>query len=332
MPSHLISNAQPASSTGSVPVTAFIGRSCSSFTDYNTRMADSLAGQAGLVTGGGSGIGLACARHLVRDGASVTLMGRSEDRLRRGRGRARERRRRGSEGALVRRRRIVRGRHRSRSRVGSDGDGRAAARGRVGGHRNHGTGRRDARCPSGSACSTSTSRARSSRSSTPRPCSHAPAEGRSSPSRRSPVRSRIRTWRRTRCRRRASRRSCATRPTSSGRAGVRVNAVRPGLVPTELADPLVADEQVQADYLAQMPLHRLGTVDDIAAGVRYLLGPESSWVTGQILGDRRRPHAAPWTRHRALGEGGVRRRGRGRHRRSRLRLVSRSASRPRSAR
>src|SRR6476646_10593497 len=82
MPSHLISNAQPSSSAGSVAVTAFIGLSSSSFTDYNTRMADSLAGQAGLVTGGGSGIGLACARHLVRDGASVTILGRSEDRLR----------------------------------------------------------------------------------------------------------------------------------------------------------------------------------------------------------------------------------------------------------
>ena len=87
-----------------------------------------------------------------------------------------------------------------------------------------------------------------------------------------------------------------------GRAGVRVNAVRPGLVPTELADPLVSDEQVQADYLAQMPLHRLGTVDDIAAGVRYLLGPESSWVTGQILAIdgghtlRRGPDIEHWAR------------------------------------
>ena len=34
-----------------------------------------------LVTGGGSGIGLACAESLYRDGANVTLMGRSEQRL-----------------------------------------------------------------------------------------------------------------------------------------------------------------------------------------------------------------------------------------------------------
>ena len=34
-----------------------------------------------LVTGGGSGIGLACAKSFYRDGANVTLMGRSEQRL-----------------------------------------------------------------------------------------------------------------------------------------------------------------------------------------------------------------------------------------------------------
>ena len=39
------------------------------------------AEQSALVTGGGSGIGLACARHLVRDGAAVVLAGRNVERL-----------------------------------------------------------------------------------------------------------------------------------------------------------------------------------------------------------------------------------------------------------
>src|SRR5918994_7879390 len=43
-----------------------------------------LAGTSALVTGGGSGIGLACAQRLAADGASVTICGRSEDRLRAG--------------------------------------------------------------------------------------------------------------------------------------------------------------------------------------------------------------------------------------------------------
>jgi NAD(P)-dependent dehydrogenase (short-subunit alcohol dehydrogenase family) len=68
-----------------------------------------------------------------------------------------------------------------------------------------------------------------------------------------------------------------------GPLGVRANAVRPGLVPTELAAPLAGDQAVVDDYLGQMPLGRLGTVDDVAAAVRYLAGPESSWVTGQIF-------------------------------------------------
>lgn len=68
-----------------------------------------------------------------------------------------------------------------------------------------------------------------------------------------------------------------------GASGVRVNSVRPGLVPTDMTDLIMGNEGIVGDYLAQMPLNRLGTPEDIAASVRYLCGPESSWVTGQII-------------------------------------------------
>src|SRR5262249_13905227 len=68
-----------------------------------------------------------------------------------------------------------------------------------------------------------------------------------------------------------------------GGLGVRVNAVRPGLVPTDLATPLTADQAVLDDSLAPMPPARLGTTEDIAAAVRWLAGPESAWVTGQCI-------------------------------------------------
>ncbi|MCW2914667.1 MAG: dehydrogenase, short-chain alcohol dehydrogenase like [Actinomycetia bacterium] len=42
---------------------------------------NSLSGTAALVTGGGSGIGLGCARRLAADGAAVTICGRTESRL-----------------------------------------------------------------------------------------------------------------------------------------------------------------------------------------------------------------------------------------------------------
>ncbi len=68
-----------------------------------------------------------------------------------------------------------------------------------------------------------------------------------------------------------------------GRFGVRVNGVRPGLVPTEASDPLSSHDATREDYLAQMPLGRVGAVDDIAAAVTFLAGPTATWVTGQIL-------------------------------------------------
>jgi NAD(P)-dependent dehydrogenase (short-subunit alcohol dehydrogenase family) len=69
-----------------------------------------------------------------------------------------------------------------------------------------------------------------------------------------------------------------------GGSGIRVNAVQPGLVDTELVGFITEGGELLDDYLAQMPISRVGTVDDIAAAVRYLAGPESSWVTGQMIG------------------------------------------------
>ena len=69
-----------------------------------------------------------------------------------------------------------------------------------------------------------------------------------------------------------------------GRFDVRVNAVRPGLVPTDASDPLDRDPTTRTDYLAQMPLGRTGTVEDIAAAVSFLAGNESTWITGQVFG------------------------------------------------
>jgi len=66
---------------------------------------------------------------------------------------------------------------------------------------------------------------------------------------------------------------------------IRVNAVRPGLVETDTTrGGLFANKAVIEQFLDEKPLRRTGVPDDIAAGVRYLLGPESSWVTGQSIG------------------------------------------------
>lgn len=68
-----------------------------------------------------------------------------------------------------------------------------------------------------------------------------------------------------------------------GAAGVRVNAVRPGLTATDSTARMVSNPDLAGRFLEQVPLGRIGEPDDIAAAIRYLAGPESSWVTGQIL-------------------------------------------------
>ena len=68
-----------------------------------------------------------------------------------------------------------------------------------------------------------------------------------------------------------------------GAWSIRVNAVRPGLVPSDASAPLAAHAPTRDDYLAQMPLGRVGTTDDIAQAVLFFAGPDSTWVTGQCL-------------------------------------------------
>jgi NAD(P)-dependent dehydrogenase (short-subunit alcohol dehydrogenase family) len=68
-----------------------------------------------------------------------------------------------------------------------------------------------------------------------------------------------------------------------GAHGIRVNSVQPGIVDDELMTFITAGGPLLDDYLEGMPLGRVGTVEDIAEAVRFLAGPESSWITGANL-------------------------------------------------
>ena len=66
-----------------------------------------------------------------------------------------------------------------------------------------------------------------------------------------------------------------------GSAGIRVNAVRPGLTRNKRVSYLFTDPAIHNKFLDEFPLRRAGEPVDIGQAVRYLAGPESSWVTGQ---------------------------------------------------
>ena len=68
-----------------------------------------------------------------------------------------------------------------------------------------------------------------------------------------------------------------------GERGIRVNAVRPGLTETATTTDMVQTPAIADRFLAEQPIARIGQAEDIAEAVRYLAGPESSWVTGQGL-------------------------------------------------
>ena len=68
-----------------------------------------------------------------------------------------------------------------------------------------------------------------------------------------------------------------------GPKGVTVNAIAPGLVDTPMLRASGLSETVRAGTIAQMPIRRLGTPEDIAAACLFLVSDQASWFTGQVL-------------------------------------------------
>jgi 3-oxoacyl-[acyl-carrier protein] reductase len=69
-----------------------------------------------------------------------------------------------------------------------------------------------------------------------------------------------------------------------GPRGIRINAIRPGMVETEGTHAAgIEDSDMQKETRAKTPLGRTGQPDDIAGAAVFLASADSSWITGETL-------------------------------------------------
>ncbi len=65
--------------------------------------------------------------------------------------------------------------------------------------------------------------------------------------------------------------------------GLRVNAVAPGLIDAGMSEPIYEDDDVRALRQGKVPMNRLGSAEEVAAAVMFLVGDNASYITGQTI-------------------------------------------------
>ena len=62
---------------------------------------------------------------------------------------------------------------------------------------------------------------------------------------------------------------------------IRVNAIAPGFIETSMTD--ILKEEIKEEISKNIPLKRMGTAEDVANAVKFLVSEESSYITGQVI-------------------------------------------------
>ena len=68
-----------------------------------------------------------------------------------------------------------------------------------------------------------------------------------------------------------------------GKENLRFNAIRPGFIATEIMEGITKDSAVYRSYIENTPMHGVGQPEDVAELARFLIGKESRWITGQCI-------------------------------------------------
>lgn len=68
-----------------------------------------------------------------------------------------------------------------------------------------------------------------------------------------------------------------------GVSRVRFNAIRPGFISTEIMEGIPRDSETYRSYIENTPLGDVGEPEDVGELARFLIGSEARWITGQIL-------------------------------------------------
>lgn len=76
---------------------------------------------------------------------------------------------------------------------------------------------------------------------------------------------------------------CRNAADEFGQSGVRFNAIRPGFIDTEIMQLIPRDTPVFESYIANTPMGDVGQPADVGELARFLIGPESRWITGNCI-------------------------------------------------